>query len=155
MLVAAVTGATGGRSPLDSYVGLGKRSPVLAGALGLMMLAMAGLPMTTGFIGKIGVFRAAIDAGYLWAVITALVASLLRLPFPRPARDRALLLISGLARAAEPPNVVVIVADDLGWSDVGFHGGPIDTPSLDRLAGEGVELHRFYTTPICSPRLNA
>jgi hypothetical protein len=33
---------------------------------------------------------------------------------------------------------------------VGFRGGPIDTPSIDRLAAEGVELDRFYTTPICS-----
>jgi arylsulfatase A-like enzyme len=53
--------------------------------------------------------------------------------------------------AAERPNVIIMVADDLGWSDVGFHGGDIDTPSLDRLAAEGVELSRFYTTPICSP----
>jgi len=55
------------------------------------------------------------------------------------------------AAAADHPNVVIIVADDLGWGDVGFHGGPIDTPSLDRLAGEGMELGRFYATPICSP----
>ena len=55
------------------------------------------------------------------------------------------------AAAGERPNVIVIVADDLGWNDVGFHGGDIDTPSLDRLAAEGVELNRFYTTPICSP----
>ena len=55
------------------------------------------------------------------------------------------------AVAAERPNVIIMVADDLGWSDVGFHGGEIDTPSLDRLAAEGVELSRFYTTPICSP----
>ena len=53
--------------------------------------------------------------------------------------------------AAEKPNVIAIVADDLGWNDVGFHGGDIDTPSLDRLAAEGSELNRFYTTPICSP----
>ncbi|MDA8796966.1 arylsulfatase [Luminiphilus sp.] len=53
--------------------------------------------------------------------------------------------------AAERPNVVVIVADDLGWADVGYHGGNIDTPSLDRLAEQGVQLNRFYTTPICSP----
>ncbi len=53
--------------------------------------------------------------------------------------------------ASEKPNIVVIVADDLGWADVGFHGGDIDTPSLDRLANEGVQLDRFYTTPICSP----
>ena len=57
----------------------------------------------------------------------------------------------GLLAAAERPNVIVMVADDLGWNDVGFHGGDIDTPSLDRLAAEGMELNRFYTTPICSP----
>jgi len=50
------------------------------------------------------------------------------------------------------PNIIVMVADDLGWADVGFHGNTeIDTPSLDRLAREGMELNRFYTTPICSP----
>ncbi|MCE2392501.1 MAG: sulfatase-like hydrolase/transferase, partial [Proteobacteria bacterium] len=54
--------------------------------------------------------------------------------------------------AARQPNVVIFLADDLGWADVGFHGEEsIETPSLDRLAREGVELHRFYTTPICSP----
>ncbi len=62
-----------------------------------------------------------------------------------------LVCIPLIAAAAEHPNVIVVVADDLGWNDVGFHGGDIDTPSLDRLAREGVELHRFYTTPICSP----
>ncbi len=53
--------------------------------------------------------------------------------------------------ADDRPNIIVMVADDLGWNDVGFHGGDIDTPSLDKLAVEGVELNRFYTTPICSP----
>lgn len=53
--------------------------------------------------------------------------------------------------ADERPNVIVIVADDLGWNDVGYHGGDIDTPSLDLLAREGMQLDRFYTTPICSP----
>ncbi len=62
-------------------------------------------------------------------------------------------LSPGLAVAVQDrPNVIVIVADDLGWSDVGFHGNTqIDTPALDRLATEGVQLDRFYTTPICSP----
>ena len=62
-----------------------------------------------------------------------------------------LLLLPCLTGAGERPNVVLIVADDLGWADVGFHGGPIDTPSIDRLAAEGVRLERFYATPICSP----
>ena len=38
---------------------------------------------------------------------------------------------------ATAPNVIVMVADDLGWNDVGFHGGDIQTPSLDKLASEG------------------
>jgi arylsulfatase B len=63
----------------------------------------------------------------------------------------ALVATPAFAVAPERPNVIVIVADDLGWNDVGFHGGDIDTPSLDRLAAEGVELNRFYATPICSP----
>lgn len=61
------------------------------------------------------------------------------------------ILFSAWASANERPNIIVMVADDLGWADVGYHGGPIDTPSLDRLAAEGVQLDRFYTTPICSP----
>ena len=52
---------------------------------------------------------------------------------------------------SQKPNILIMVADDLGWADVGYHGGDIDTPSLDRLAQQGVRLNRFYTTPICSP----
>jgi arylsulfatase A-like enzyme len=56
------------------------------------------------------------------------------------------------SEAAGRPNVVIFLADDLGWGDVGFHGEDrIETPSIDRLAREGVELGRFYATPICSP----
>lgn len=52
---------------------------------------------------------------------------------------------------AVPPNIVHIIADDLGWNDVGFHGSEIATPTIDRLASESVVLDRFYVTPICSP----
>ncbi len=62
-----------------------------------------------------------------------------------------LFLSTAFVHASEKPNVVVIVADDLGWADVGFHGGEIETPSLDRIASEGAQFQRFYTTPICSP----
>lgn len=51
----------------------------------------------------------------------------------------------------ERPNIVIVLADDLGWGDVGFHGSEIKTPCLDALADEGVELDRFYTAPISSP----
>lgn len=51
---------------------------------------------------------------------------------------------------ARPPHVVVLVADDLGWGEVGFQGGALPTPNLDALAREGVVLERFHATPICS-----
>ncbi|MEP0068683.1 arylsulfatase [Pyruvatibacter sp.] len=49
------------------------------------------------------------------------------------------------------PNIVIIMADDLGWNDVGYHGSEIRTPVLDKLAADGVELDRFYAQPSCSP----
>ena len=49
------------------------------------------------------------------------------------------------------PNVVIILADDLGWGDVGFHGSDIATPNIDQLAANGIEMTRFYTAPISSP----
>ncbi|MDA0282421.1 MAG: sulfatase-like hydrolase/transferase [Planctomycetota bacterium] len=50
-----------------------------------------------------------------------------------------------------PPNIVFIIADDLGWSDVAFHGGNAPTPHLDRLAAEGLEVAQHYVAPVCSP----
>ena len=52
---------------------------------------------------------------------------------------------------AKAPNVLLIVADDLGFTDLGAFGGEIDTPNLDALAMSGVRLTSFYTAPNCSP----
>ncbi len=49
------------------------------------------------------------------------------------------------------PNIVLFVADDAGWHDVGYHGSEINTPNIDRLAEAGVELNHFYVYPTCSP----
>jgi len=60
--------------------------------------------------------------------------------------------LASVARAApDHPNVVIFLADDLGWGDVGFHGSETRTPNIDKLAREGVELERFYSYPVCSP----
>lgn len=53
--------------------------------------------------------------------------------------------------APPPPNILLIVADDLGWADVGYHGARIQTPQIDRLAREGVELDCHYVQPVCTP----
>ncbi len=50
-----------------------------------------------------------------------------------------------------PPNILVLIADDLGWRDVGYHGSEIKTPHLDRLARTGARLDRHYVCPTCSP----
>ncbi len=51
----------------------------------------------------------------------------------------------------EQPNILLIVADDAGWHDVGYHGSEIKTPHIDALAKTGLELDQFYVYPTCSP----
>lgn len=60
-------------------------------------------------------------------------------------------LVKARASDAPSPNVVILLADDLGWADVGYRGSDIHTPNIDRLAREGMRLERFYVTPFCSP----
>jgi len=57
-----------------------------------------------------------------------------------------------ISSAADRPNIVVILTDDQGWGDLSVHGNSnLSTPHIDRLAAEGMELERFYVSPICSP----
>jgi arylsulfatase A-like enzyme len=68
----------------------------------------------------------------------------------------AFVAIAVHASAADPanaprPNIVYIVADDLGWKDVGFHGSDIRTPNIDKLAATGTRLEQFYAQPMCTP----
>jgi len=57
----------------------------------------------------------------------------------------------GLAHAADPrPNIVLIMADDMGFSDIGCYGGEIQTPNLDRLAREGMRFTQFYNNAKCT-----
>ncbi len=70
------------------------------------------------------------------AVIAAAVIT--SLSTPAPAADKK-------------PNIVYIVADDLGWKDVGFHGSDFKTPNIDKLAAGGMRLKQFYAQPMCTP----
>lgn len=64
-----------------------------------------------------------------------------------------LVLVSAATGRAEDtrPNFVFLIADDLGWKDVEFHGGNVPTPNLNRLLAEGMELTQHYVAPVCSP----
>jgi hypothetical protein len=68
----------------------------------------------------------------------------------------AILLVGSAIAAAQPasganrPHIVFLLADDLGWGDVGFHGSEIKTPCLDRLAAGGARLEQFYVQPKAS-----
>lgn len=54
------------------------------------------------------------------------------------------------------PNMIIIVADDLGWGDVSFHGSSqVHTPDIDDLASSGVVLNNYYVSPICTPSRGA
>ncbi|MFM2131817.1 MAG: arylsulfatase [Opitutia bacterium] len=66
---------------------------------------------------------------------------------------RFILLVLAAACAAEPvrPNVLLILADDLGYSDLGCYGGEIPTPNLDRIAARGARFEKCYTSARCCP----
>jgi len=75
-VIAMVRDASGEATHLSRWAGLGRKSPVVGAAFAIFMLALAGIPLTSGFIGKFGVFTAGIQAGDTWLVIVAVVASL-------------------------------------------------------------------------------
>lgn len=57
-----------------------------------------------------------------------------------------------LASAAEPrPNIIIVMVDDMGWSNIGCYGGLVETPNLDALADEGVRFNQFYNAARCCP----
>jgi len=53
--------------------------------------------------------------------------------------------------ASAAPNIVVLIADDMGFGDVGYNGSEIRTPQIDQLAADGVKLNRYYVQAVCSP----
>jgi NADH-quinone oxidoreductase subunit N len=80
-VVAMVAGATGGPTSISSFGGLGRRQPVAALSFAVLLLGMAGLPLTSGFVAKFGVFQTAWQAGFEWLVIVAVLASVVGFAF--------------------------------------------------------------------------
>src|SRR5687767_13941316 len=63
----------------------------------------------------------------------------------------SLLLLTSTQEAPSRPNIVIFLADDMGYSDIGCYGGEIATPNLDRLATGGLRFTQFYNTARCCP----
>lgn len=83
-------------------------------------------------------------------------------PRPLPLLCSLIVVVFLVSRAkavalpkASPLHILFVVVDDLGWSDVGFHGSKIETPNIDGLAAEGVELDNYYVLPVCTPTRSA
>ena len=62
-----------------------------------------------------------------------------------------ILLLGTTVQAADQPNIIFIMADDLGNADLGYRGSDIKTPNIDKLANEGVRLENFHGMPVCTP----
>src|SRR3954451_16296509 len=58
---------------------------------------------------------------------------------------------AGAGAVKKRPNIVLVLADDLGWSDLGCYGGEISTPHLDALAARGQRFRQFYNNAVCGP----
>ncbi len=102
-VVTLVRDATGEATHLSQWAGLGKRSPLVAGVFALFLLAFAGIPLTSGFIGKFAVFTAGVASGAVALVVIAVVASAIAAFF----YIRVILLMFFHDPAPDGPAVVV------------------------------------------------
>ncbi len=126
---------------------------------GLLALTCLGMPMgcspqdsepaTTGT--DRGVANAAIDADGLPPSLDAEVESDGTRTVDASVDAEAMTMADAEVPVRNRPNIVLIVADDLGWNDVGYHGSEIETPRIDRLVREGLAIDRFYVLPVCGP----
>lgn len=76
-VIALVRSPSGEATSLQAWAGLGRKSPIVGAAFALFMLSLTGIPLTSGFIAKFAIFTAAIEAGAVWLVIVAVLASII------------------------------------------------------------------------------
>lgn len=137
-VVMMVRDQTGEATHLSKWAGLGRRSPFVGSIFALFMLSLAGIPLTSGFIGKFSVFAASIDAGDAWLVIVAVVASLIAaffylrvvvlMFFTEPNEETA---------TAEVPSVFTTIALAAG-ATITVLLGIVPQPLLDLIINAGV-----------------
>ncbi|PSK96346.1 NADH dehydrogenase subunit N [Haloactinopolyspora alba] len=131
-VVTLVRDSGGEATHLSKWAGLGKRSPIVAGTFALFLLAFAGIPMTSGFVGKLSVFAAAIDGGATPLVIVGVLASAVAAFF----YVRVIVLMFFSAPAEEGPTVAVPSV----WTTVGISLGAAATLLLGLVPGPLLDL---------------
>jgi NADH-quinone oxidoreductase subunit N len=131
-VVTLVRDAGGEATHLAKWAGLGRRSPLVAATFALFLLAFAGIPLTSGFIGKLVVFSAAIEAGALPLVIVGVLASAVAAFF----YVRVIVLMFFSEPAPDGPTVAVASP----WTTVGIALGVAATVVLGILPGPLLEL---------------
>ncbi|NEE00290.1 NADH-quinone oxidoreductase subunit NuoN [Phytoactinopolyspora halotolerans] len=131
-VVTLVRDAGGEATHLSKWAGLGKRSPILAATFGLFLLAMAGIPLTSGFVGKLTVFNAAFQGGAMPLVIVGVLTSAVAAFF----YVRVIVLMFFSEPAAEGPTVAV----PSPWTTVGIAVGAAATIVLGILPGPLLDL---------------
>jgi NADH-quinone oxidoreductase subunit N len=125
-VVAVLAGRNERRVTLNDYQGLFYEHPLLAGALSLFLLSLAGVPITSGFVGKLLVFGAAIEAGYAWLVVVGVVTSAIAAFFylrimvvmymQEPAEEKVEAESGFLARAVVGVTAVATIVFGLFWT---------------------------------------
>lgn len=140
-VVSLVRDAGGEATALTRWAGLGREAPVVAGVFGFFLLAMAGIPLTSGFVGKWAVFAAAADAGAWPVVIAAVLASAIAVVF----YVRVIMVMFFAEPPAEPasvthPSVLTATTIAIGLA-VTVVLGIVPGPVLD-LAGQAGEFIR-------------
>jgi len=138
-LVTVVRDSGGEATGFASWTGLGRRAPLAAGAFGFLLLSMAGIPLTAGFVGKWAVFAVALSAGAWPVVLVAIASSIVAVFFY--VRFVYLMFFAPDAAGAQPAAVttpsaltsVVVVLSVVGTLVLGIVPGPL----LDLLADAG------------------
>ncbi|WP_310965078.1 NADH-quinone oxidoreductase subunit NuoN [Nocardioides terrisoli] len=137
-LVTVVRDGSGEATALSRWTGLGKESPLVAGLMAFLLLAMAGIPLTSGFTGKWAVFSSAMSAGAWPLVIIAVFASAIALAF----YIKVIVLMFFVDPVGEAPSVAVPSALTSLVVSVGVAGtlvlGIVPGPLLDLLGRVGV-----------------
>jgi len=137
-VVTLVRDSGGEATHLAKWTGLGKRAPILAGTFALFLLAFAGIPMTSGFVGKLAVFTAAVDGGATPLVVIGVVASAVAAFY----YVRVIVLMFFSEPAAESPSIAVPSV----WTTVGITLGAAATLLLGLVPGPLLDLAQAAAT---------